>query len=72
MTNTSSLATSPNTINQSIPSRTSLAPEEQQLLDAINAHPNKRDLVRTLLQQLNESTVGSDSKLISRDHYDQQ
>lgn len=32
-----------------------LAAEEQQLLNAIHAHPNKRDLVLNLLRQLNES-----------------
>ena len=34
----------------------SLDKDEQQLLDAIHAHPNKRDLVLNLLRQMNEST----------------
>ncbi|CAF4693729.1 unnamed protein product [Rotaria sp. Silwood1] len=33
---------------------TPLDPDEQQLLDAIHAHPNKRDLVLNLLRQMNE------------------
>ena len=33
--------------------------DEQQLLDAIHAHPNKRDLVLNLLRQMNESTSPS-------------
>ena len=42
-------------------SETPLAAEEQRLLDAIHAHPNKRDLVLSLLRQMNESTLTSSS-----------
>ena len=35
---------------------TPLPADEQQLLDAIHAHPNKRDLVLNLLRQLNQSS----------------
>ncbi|CAF1200664.1 unnamed protein product [Adineta steineri] len=45
--------TSSNT-QQSHPN-TQLDAEEQQLLNAIHAHPNKRDLVLNLLRQMNES-----------------
>jgi hypothetical protein len=38
---------------------TSLDADEQQLLDAIHAHPNKRDLVLNLLRQMNESSYTS-------------
>lgn len=37
----------------------SLKPDEQQLLDAIHAHPNKRDLVLNLLRQMNESSASN-------------
>jgi len=40
-------------------STTVLNDEEQQLLDAIHAHPNKRDLVLSLLRQMNQSTSPS-------------
>ncbi len=33
---------------------TPLDADEQQLLDAIHAHPNKRDLVLNLLRQMNQ------------------
>jgi len=46
---------------RSQPIVTQLAAEEQQLLDAIHAHPNKRDLVLSLLRQLNESSPSSSS-----------
>ncbi|CAM4784235.1 unnamed protein product [Rotaria magnacalcarata] len=36
-----------------------LDPDEQQLLDAIHAHPNKRDLVLSLLRQVNEPSFTS-------------
>lgn len=42
-------------------SLSSLKPDEQQLLDAIHAHPNKRDLVLNLLRQMNDSSTTPNS-----------
>ncbi len=39
-----------------LPTRPTLDNDEQQLLNAIHAHPNKRDLVLNLLRQMNQST----------------
>ena len=36
-------------------SRSTLDDDEQKLLNAIHAHPNKRDLVLNLLRQMNQS-----------------
>jgi hypothetical protein len=41
--------------------RPTLDADEQQLLDAIHAHPNKRDLVLNLLRQMNESSPRNSS-----------
>ncbi|CAF1963911.1 unnamed protein product [Rotaria magnacalcarata] len=38
-----------------LPPRSTLDEDEQQLLNAIHAHPNKRDLVLNLLRQMNQS-----------------
>ncbi|CAF3151989.1 unnamed protein product [Rotaria sp. Silwood2] len=38
-----------------LPARSTLDEDEQQLLNAIHAHPNKRDLVLNLLRQMNQS-----------------
>ncbi|CAF0929323.1 unnamed protein product [Rotaria sordida] len=38
-----------------LPTRSALDEDEQQLLNAIHAHPNKRDLVLNLLRQMNQS-----------------
>lgn len=38
-----------------LPPRSTLDDDEQQLLNAIHAHPNKRDLVLNLLRQMNQS-----------------
>lgn len=35
--------------------RSTLDDDEQRLLNAIHAHPNKRDLVLNLLRQMNQS-----------------
>ncbi len=43
-------------INRPTHSSAPLDADEQQLLNAIHAHPNKRDLVLNLLRQMNEST----------------
>lgn len=48
---------------RTFPIVTQLAAEEQQLLDAIHAHPNKRDLVLNLLRQLNESSSSPSSPM---------
>jgi len=37
-----------------LPTRSTIDEDEQQLLDAIHAHPNKRDLVLNLLRQMNQ------------------
>jgi hypothetical protein len=50
---------------------TSLDADEQQLLDAIHAHPNKRDLVLNLLRQMNESSP-TNSSIHSNHHIQQQ
>lgn len=48
--------------NKQNPSASSIQPgvpldaDEQHLLDAIHAHPNKRDLVLNLLRQMNETS----------------
>ncbi|CAF3753277.1 unnamed protein product [Rotaria sp. Silwood1] len=39
------------------PARSTLDEDEQQLLNAIHAHPNKRDLVLNLLRQMNQSPL---------------
>jgi len=39
-----------------LPTRTTLDEDEHQLLNAIHAHPNKRDLVLNLLRQMNQPT----------------
>ncbi len=39
-----------------LPANSTLDDDEQQLLNAIHAHPNKRDLVLNLLRQMNQST----------------
>ena len=36
----------------SLPTRSEIDDEEQQLLNAIHSHPNKRDLVLNLLRQM--------------------
>jgi hypothetical protein len=39
-----------------LPTRSIFEDEEQRLLDAIHAHPNKRDLVLNLLRQMDQSS----------------
>ncbi|CAF4457507.1 unnamed protein product [Rotaria sp. Silwood2] len=48
---------------------TALDPDEQQLLDAIHAHPNKRDLVLNLLRQMNEPSFPSSMETHSNSNY---
>ena len=50
-------ASTPSPSHSQAPSSSLLKPDEQQLLNAIHAHPNKRDLVLNLLRQMNESTL---------------
>jgi hypothetical protein len=47
----------PPTQSPSTHSGAPLDADEQQLLNAIHAHPNKRDLVLNLLRQMNESSM---------------
>ncbi|CAF3579699.1 unnamed protein product [Rotaria sordida] len=49
-----------------------LDPDEQQLLDAIHAHPNKRDLVLNLLRQMNEPSFTSSMDTHSNINYHNQ
>ena len=48
-----------------------LGPDEQQLINAIHAHPNRRDLVMALLQQLNEPSVASNCEKFPQNRYHQ-
>jgi hypothetical protein len=50
----------------SLSTRPRLDNDEQQLLNAIHAHPNKRDLVLNLLRQMNQT----DSPVQQQHHSD--
>lgn len=54
--NNQSQSSSSSSSNHPSHSTMPLDANEQQLLDAIHAHPNKRDLVLNLLRQMNESS----------------
>jgi hypothetical protein len=49
--------------HQSQSPRSGLDDDEQQLLNAIHAHPNKRDLVLNLLRQMNQSSPSTASSI---------
>jgi hypothetical protein len=51
-----------------LPPRSTFGDDEQQLLNAIHAHPNKRDLVLNLLRQMNQSSPSTTSSI----HQEQQ
>jgi hypothetical protein len=54
------------------PTSSVLNDDEQQLLDAIHSHPNKRDLVMNLLRQMNQSpSTGQQQQQQSRPGYPQ-
>ncbi len=61
-------SSTPSNYSQSHPV-TPLDADEQQLLDAIHAHPNKRDLVLNLLRQMNETSSSLNSPPASHTNY---
>ena len=58
--------------HQSQPPRSGLDDDEQQLLNAIHAHPNKRDLVLNLLRQMNQSSPSTTSAIHPEQQQQQQ
>jgi hypothetical protein len=57
---TNVLLEQPRRSNSTYTNGTVLDQDEQQLLDAIHAHPKKRDLVMNLLRQMNQSSLMTD------------